>query len=148
MDNLEKAKRKDRILRFLESTDNRKGFYEAGKIRFKVFPNNEISLDECKALVRELLNDNIVFVPGNSNEDIGYQNEITDFLENGGYERLEKQNEIRDQTNKKKEELELKKLNWDSKLAKWQVKTFWLFFILAIIGGVCGIISLVLQIAN
>jgi predicted transcriptional regulator len=37
------------------------------------------------------------------------------------------------------------KLIYETKLARWQVKTFWYLFFLAIIGGIFGIISLILQ---
>ena len=40
------------------------------------------------------------------------------------------------------------KVIWDLKLTKWQAKTFWWFFCIAIIGGLSGIVSLVWQIAR
>jgi hypothetical protein len=54
---------------------------------------------------------------------------------------------------KKKEELEQSlvkekenaKLNYEIQLAKWQVKAFWPLFGIALLGAICGIISLLLQ---
>jgi len=37
------------------------------------------------------------------------------------------------------------KLVFETKLLKWQTKTFWPLFFFAIIGGICGIISLSIQ---
>jgi hypothetical protein len=42
--------------------------------------------------------------------------------------------------------LEKQKLIHDSKISKWQAKTFWWVFFIGLIGGICGIISLVMQI--
>jgi hypothetical protein len=38
------------------------------------------------------------------------------------------------------------KLYYDLKHSKWQARTFWWVFIFGLIGGICGIISLVMQI--
>lgn len=42
---------------------------------------------------------------------------------------------------KNEEERQKEKLKWDLRLAKWQARMFWPLFILALIGGVCGIIA-------
>lgn len=42
--------------------------------------------------------------------------------------------------------LKNEKLIYDSKISKWQTKTFWWIFFFGLIGGICGIISLVIQI--
>jgi|SRR5665647_13360 len=51
---------------------------------------------------------------------------------------------------KKKEDrlnaLKNEKLIYDSRISKWQAKTFWLIFFFGLIGGICGIISLAIQI--
>ena len=46
----------------------------------------------------------------------------------------------------RRENEELKKLRYEVKLSRWQVKTFWPIFFLALIGGIRGIISLIMQI--
>lgn len=43
-------------------------------------------------------------------------------------------------------QIEKQKLIHDSKISKWQAKTFWWLFFIGLIGGICGIISLVMQI--
>lgn len=43
-------------------------------------------------------------------------------------------------------ETEFNKLVIEEKLARWQAKTFWPLFILAIVGGVSGIVSLIMQV--
>jgi len=66
-----------------------------------------------------------------------------DFKNNGGFKtyfqeelnRFEKKEEI--------DTLALKKLRWDSKLSKWQVKTFWPVFGFGLIGFIFGVFNFV-----
>jgi len=44
------------------------------------------------------------------------------------------------------ENVKFNKLKNDAKLSNWQVKTFWPVFIFGLIGGICGIISLGMQV--
>lgn len=69
-----------------------------------------------------------------------------DFYKDGGFTKIydDQQTEIKLEQHKK--QLELSKLIKENKLIDWQLKSFWYFFILAILGGICGIISLAMQI--
>ncbi|PCJ28302.1 MAG: hypothetical protein COA97_01330 [Flavobacteriales bacterium] len=48
----------------------------------------------------------------------------------------------------KRQEKEDIKLENELKLSNWQVKYYWLFFIIAVVGGLCGVISLVVSISK
>jgi hypothetical protein len=47
--------------------------------------------------------------------------------------------------NEKLKQIEKQKLIYDSKISKWQAKTFWWVFFIGLVGGICGIISLIMQ---
>lgn len=51
-----------------------------------------------------------------------------------------------DSRKEKLKQIEEQKLINDSKISKWQAKTFWWVFVFGLIGGICGIISLTMQI--
>jgi len=42
-------------------------------------------------------------------------------------------------------QIEKQKLIYDSKISKWQAKTFWWVFFIGLVGGICGIISLIMK---
>lgn len=64
---------------------------------------------------------------------------------NGGWLVHLNQSKIKEQERLDFEKIELEKLKYDAKLAKWQIRVFWPVFIFGLIGGVSGIISLLLQ---
>ncbi len=47
--------------------------------------------------------------------------------------------------NEKLKQIEKQKLIHDSKISKWQAQTFWWVFFIGLVGGICGIISLIMQ---
>jgi hypothetical protein len=53
--------------------------------------------------------------------------------------------ELQHKKNEERERKEAKKLDADLTLARWQKRTFWWVFGLGAIGGICGIVSLCLQ---
>jgi len=63
----------------------------------------------------------------------------------GGWKKFLEQEKIKESEEAFKIQKETEKLNYETKLSKWQVKTFWPLFIIALIGGICGIVSLILQ---
>jgi len=66
----------------------------------------------------------------------------------GGWAKYLEQENLKEKEVALIQHTENKKLNYETKLAKWQVKTFWPLFIVAVFGGICGIISLIIQIAD
>lgn len=70
------------------------------------------------------------------------------FYVDGGFEGLFEQQQQEQIMKDEYEKIRLNKLKWDSKLSKWQAKTFWYVFVLGIVGGICGILSLTLQISD
>lgn len=66
-------------------------------------------------------------------------------IELGGWIKFIEQAKIKESEETFKIQKETEKLNYETKLAKWQVKTFWPLFLLALLGGICGIVSLILQ---
>lgn len=67
---------------------------------------------------------------------------------NGGW--LKYLEEIKIENKKQNERIirQDRKEEFELKLASWQVKTFWWIFGFAIIGGICGIISLIMQLVD
>ena len=63
----------------------------------------------------------------------------------GGWNKFLEQEETKESEETIKIQKETEKLNYETRLAKWQLKTFWPIFIIALIGGICGIVSLILQ---
>jgi hypothetical protein len=70
------------------------------------------------------------------------------FYEGGGFISMYNKHQYELNLSNEYEEIRLRKLKWDSKLSKWQAKTFWYVFFLGVIGGICGIISLSIQLGN
>lgn len=68
-----------------------------------------------------------------------------DFIKNNSYESIVLLEIKEFQKVQRIEIKEEKKLDWELQLAEWQVKTFWWWLILAVTGGICGIISLILE---
>lgn len=82
----------------------------------------------------------------------GYNHKLTphglSVLENGGwlnYKKSENERIINERNLQFKKD---QKLINDERISRWQVKTFWPLFIIALVGGVCGIISLFLQLCD
>ena len=70
---------------------------------------------------------------------------MKDFIKNSSYEAellLEINEFQKAQITEIKQE---KKLDWELQLTEWQVKTFWWWFWIAFIGGICGVISLAIN---
>lgn len=65
----------------------------------------------------------------------------------GGWKKFFESEEIHHSEVSFVKEKEKEKLIYETTLAKWQIKTFWYFFAFAIIGSVCGIIALILQLS-
>jgi hypothetical protein len=67
-------------------------------------------------------------------------------LDSGGWIAfLKRRNQLHNFENDKKS-IEFQKLKSEIKILKWQEKTFWPLFIFALIGGICGIVSLAIQV--
>jgi hypothetical protein len=68
------------------------------------------------------------------------------FQQNGGFKQLyeDQQKEIKHQIELK--DITFKKLKSDTKLVELQLKSFWWLFAVAVVGGICGIISLIISI--
>jgi len=103
-------------------------------------PNNNEDIMFLENLLRQLINRNIIETPNRINYRLmPLGEEIVESY--GGWLKYKLKQEIIGKKKEKKEELDLK-------LANWQVKTFWWLFGLAIFGGICGIISLVMQLVK
>jgi hypothetical protein len=64
----------------------------------------------------------------------------------GSIERYFEESEIQNKKQEILKQIERQKLIDDAKLSKWQARTFWWVFLFGLIGGLCGIISLGIQI--
>ena len=70
------------------------------------------------------------------------------FSDQGGF-KAEYDNKHRElKRSEELDELSLKKLRWDSKISKWQAKTFWYIFGFACIGGLYSTYDIVTKIVN
>ena len=114
--------------------------------------NIKIPEEEARYLFNRLIDDNVVrkIIAGNRDEVIciEYIHETQLFHDKGGYKTFELKKKISEDEKSKIQVIEKNKLIKEAKLADWQVKIFWPLFIIALIGGLCGIISLLLQIIN
>lgn len=63
----------------------------------------------------------------------------------GSYEKYRKQQKKEKDEKLRNEKIQSDKLLNDAKLSKWQAKTFWPLFVIALVGGICGILSLIFQ---
>jgi len=71
---------------------------------------------------------------------------IVEIKEFGSYSAYLQSKEESKKLKSDSETLAFKKLNYDAKLSKWQVKTFWSVFIFGLVGGCLGIASFVMQV--
>ena len=71
-------------------------------------------------------------------------NEYTkNFKEKGGFAKIYQDELTHFVKEEEKEYLSMKKLKWDIKLSKWQVKTFWPVFVSGLIGFIFGVFNFV-----
>jgi hypothetical protein len=114
--------------------------------------NLRISDDEARYLFIELISDGVVERFGNQDSDeivqIKYSHLTQKFYDQGGYKELDKLSLASEKEQYEQENIEKGKLINEAKLAKWQRKTFWWLFFLGVIGGICGIVSLIMQSTN
>ena len=69
------------------------------------------------------------------------------FLSGGGFKEMQKRDTVRIQEDEKKLKREDEKSELDLKLAKWQVKTFWPIFFIALIGGGFSIYNFIISLS-
>jgi hypothetical protein len=133
----------DLIIDHLVSTRSRMGHNDLNRdLNFK------ITSDEAKYLFNKLIEDGVVDIlrtPINELVGIKYSHVTQKFYDQGGYAKHNELIKAKEAEEEKLKTIEDEKLISEAKLAKWQVNTFWWFFFLAVIGGICGIISLVMQ---
>lgn len=106
---------------------------------------------EYNKIVTLLADKNIISPASDSMFDKDYYKLTShgrEIKEIGGWAKYLEQENIKEKEVALIQQTENKKLNYETKLAKWQVKTFWPLFIVAVFGGICGIISLIIQIAD
>jgi len=109
-------------------------------------PNNMDNRNECKIIIRVMEENDLIA----SNDGNIY------FIRPKGIEILDKGGWIKYVENKKRNKdsliaikvKEAEKITKETKLLKWQIKTFWPLFVIAVVGSLMGFISLVWQIFN
>lgn len=69
-----------------------------------------------------------------------------EFYDKGGFRTEYEKQQIAEKRKLEISDLELDKLRSETKLSKWQVKTFWYLFFIAIAGSILGTISFLMQI--
>ena len=65
------------------------------------------------------------------------------FKEHGGFAKIYQDELNRLEKEEERENLSMIKLKWDTKLSKWQVKTFWPVFVFGLIGFIFGVFNFV-----
>ena len=133
----------DLIIDHLVSTRSRMGHQDLNRDL-----NLKISADEAKYLFNKLIADGVVDTlrtPLNELVVIKYSHVTQKFHDQGGYVKHYEQIKAKEAEEDRLKTIEDEKLISEAKLAKWQVKTFWWFFFLALIGGICGIVALIMQ---
>lgn len=100
-------------------------------------PDNNESILFCENILRQLVNKNIIETSNRIDYRLMPLGE--EIVENyGGWIKYNKQQEDKEKRIERKAEVDLL-------LAEWQVKTYKWLFLLAIIGGISGIVSLLMQ---
>jgi hypothetical protein len=110
--------------------------------------NLKISEAEAKYLCNRLIEDGVVdsfSTPLSEVIIIKYTHDTQRIFDLGGYAKLETNRIAEEEKQAKLKSFEEEKLILETKLAKWQAKTFWWIFLFALLGGICGIISLLMQ---
>jgi hypothetical protein len=69
-----------------------------------------------------------------------------EFHDQGGFKKVYEDQQKEQIRKQEISNLELSKLRSDAKLSKWQVKTFWWFFFVAIVGSILGAIAFFIQV--
>jgi len=114
-------------------------------IYFKFGDSNDLqNRKECDQIVDIMVSNGLISSPNDYNYTI--RPEGIAIFENGGWKKYKF---ARDQEAIKEEQVrsrEIEKLVWETKLIKWQVKSFWPLFIIALLGAIMGSISLFWQI--
>src|SRR5664280_2558850 len=136
------SEKKDKILAFFNLEENRKYFFQLISLNEAAFKESPLSYSDIQYLVNHLVNDG--YVLGNGSQ-FRYNFTITPFLESGGYTGREERRKIETEEKRRREEASDKKMQYETKLAKWQVKIFWPAFIFTFIGSVLGIASFIMQ---
>lgn len=152
MDGLERAKLKDRILKFLNSAPSSSGFTDEDlylKLSKPVQSPRHMKeiLEEMHQEAHKYFDRDTVTVFGNVYE----KNEFTqEFINSGGFVALyeRQQGQRKKQLQEQEEEakdliIQRKKNKRQARLARWQVITFWPLFVLAAFGGGYSIYQLV-----
>ena len=107
----------------------------------------DISRQESRA-IRELLeiHHDLITTIGRDGTIYSITARGIEVIEKGGWSWYLHQLENEEKERARQQELEAEKLRWETKLAKWQVKVFWPVFLLGLVGGISGIISLGMQV--
>lgn len=103
----------------------------------------DIPRQESRA-IRELLeiHHNLITTIGSNGSIYSLTARGIEVIEKGGWSWYMQQLENEEKEGARQQELEAKKLRWETKLAKWQVKVFWPVFLLGLVGGIPGIVSI------
>jgi len=141
---MNESEKLDKIIEHLCETKKRIIHWDLSKI-LKI----QVTEKEARYLFNKLLADQVVrkINTGSTDEviSIDYSHQTQKFRDSGGYQQLLEEAEINHQEKSRIENIKNKKLSSETKLISWQVKTFWWIFIIGFIGGLCGIVSLIIQ---
>jgi hypothetical protein len=142
---MSESEKKDKILAFLNLEENRKYFYQLIPLNEAVFKESPLNFSDIQYLVDHLVNDGYVI---RSDSSFRYKFTITPFLESGGYTGQDNRRRIEAEEKRSREEASDRKMQFETKLAKWQVKIFWPAFIFTVIGSALGIVSFIMQLSK
>ncbi|MFA4853115.1 MAG: hypothetical protein WC599_11405 [Bacteroidales bacterium] len=112
------------------------------------FQDHSRNLKELNLIIDTMLNNDLIEHIGRTDRFFKITLFGQEVLDSGGWIlNLKKKEELVKNENELKS-LENQKLKSETKILRWKEKTFWYLFFLALIGGICGIISLILQLVE
>lgn len=113
------------------------------------FGEDERIIALCRTAIQELEYSDIIYPIDNKRLMYGIHDEIRkQILLDGGWINHKEKSLKRGQEKSRVEKAINEKAITDARLSELQLKTFWWLFGIAIIGGICGIVSLVWQIIS
>ena len=140
---------KDKILKAMISNPNKGNkdlFFTPKSLKEYLF--SDLNNDQVELLIKEIIEEKpelirIVesrFVSGLAILPTG---NVDSFLSKGGFTKIEKDNLASEKRISEKDSLEFEKSKIDLRLKRWQLKTFWWFFGIAVLGSVLGIYNFI-----
>jgi nitrate reductase NapE component len=109
------------------------------------FPELTSNAIEINTIIAVLRNEDFIEPVGNTGDFFKINPLGKKIAETVGWISYRNEKELRKENERKVIDLRTQKTKTEITILKWQKLTFWPLFIIAIVGGVCGVVSLLMQ---